>query len=145
MPAKKAELLPTPESIAAYVAKNASARAMAPMHGPMETVREDDYKGRHITVRTTYEIEVDGQPVTGHVNVSNGGEVAYHGLPNMKFDSAIQLVRKLIDQFPEDFQAAARQPRRTNRQRMSGMGGMTSRRAMLTKAKKKSRNKRDHR
>jgi len=141
MPAKNAEVLPTPESIAAYVKKNAAAPIMGPMHGPMKTVRQDDYKGHHITVRTSYEIDVDGQPVTGHINVSNGGEVAYHGLPNMKFDSAVDLVRRLIDQFPEDFQAVARR-RRGKGGAMSGMGAMSSTSGMRAKARKKSPTKR---
>ena len=71
--------------------------------GPIETVREDHYRGRHIVVRTTYEIAVDGRPVTGHLNVGNDGRVHYHAVPNLSFASAIDLVRQLIDTFPEDF------------------------------------------
>jgi hypothetical protein len=127
MPARVTEVLPTPESIAAYVTKNAG-EGMASMqgmhHGPLETVREDDYQGRHITVRTTYEIDVDGKPVTGHIDVSNDGQVAYHGLPNMSFDSAIDLVKRLIDHFPEDFQKGSR-PARKSKGAMSGMAGMS--------------------
>jgi hypothetical protein len=110
MPANNAEALPTPESIAAYVKKNAGAAKMAPMRGPIETVREDDYQGHHIVVRTTYRMQVDGKPVTGHIDVSNDGQVAYHGLPNMSFDSAIDLVKRLIDQFPEDFRPGGGMP-----------------------------------
>jgi hypothetical protein len=69
----------------------------------IETVREDDYKGHHIVVRTRYEIAVDGRPVTGHLGVTNDGRVHYHAVPNLSFPSAIAMVRRLIDAFPDDF------------------------------------------
>ena len=62
-------------------------------HGDgIETVREDDYKGHHIVVRTRYEIEVDDRPVTGHMGVTNDGRVHYHAVPNLSFPSAIAMV-----------------------------------------------------
>jgi hypothetical protein len=117
MPQNNAEALPTPKSIASYVKKNLPKAKMAPMHGHMESVREVDYKGHHIVVRTAYKIEVDGRPVTGHIDLSNDGQVAYHGLPTMSFDSAVELVASLIDHFPDDFSGTG--PRNT----MSGMAG----------------------
>ena len=69
----------------------------------IETVREDDYKGHHIVVRTRYEIEVDDRPVTGHMGVTNDGRVHYHAVPNLSFPSAIAMVHQLIDAFPDDF------------------------------------------
>jgi len=105
------EVLPTPESIAKYVKQNvAKAKKSSPMmrmmrhRGGQEIVREDDYKGHHIVVRTTYHIRIDGREVTGHVMLTNDGQVQYHGLPNRSFDSTIQLARSLIDNFPEDFE-----------------------------------------
>jgi hypothetical protein len=78
-------------------------------HGPhaerLETVREDTYQGHHIVVRTTYEIEVDGRPVTGHIALTNDGRVHYHPMPNLSFGSAVDMVRRLIDAFPDDFPA----------------------------------------
>ena len=62
-------------------------------------------KGHHIVVRTTYHIEVDGQTLTGHFAVSNDGQVHYHPVPNISFASAIDLVKQLIDLFPDDFSA----------------------------------------
>ena len=92
----KAEALPTPESIARYVKQNLqktkkATPMMAMMHheGGQEVVRQDDYKGHHIEVRTTYHITVDGNEVTGHLLVTNDGQVQYHGMPNYSFDSAI--------------------------------------------------------
>lgn len=37
------------------------------------------------------------------MTVDNGGRVHYHGLPTRDFPSAIDLVKKAIDFFPDDF------------------------------------------
>lgn len=46
-----------------------------------DSVREADYRGRHIVIRTTYRIEVGGKPVTGHMGVGNDRRVHYHPVP----------------------------------------------------------------
>ena len=75
-------------------------------HGiPMESTREATYYGHHIVIRTTYHIEVDGTPIEGHLGVTNDGQVHYHAVPNLSFASAVDLVKQLIDTFPEDFEA----------------------------------------
>lgn len=109
------EALPTRASIAKYVRQNVAkvkrASSMVKMRHHeegQEIVREDDYKGHHIVVRTVYRITVDGKKVTGHIMLTNDGQVQYHGLPNWSFDSAIQLARTLIDNFPEDFEKASK-------------------------------------
>jgi hypothetical protein len=75
--------------------------------GPHETVREATYRGHHIVVRTTYAIEVDGRPVEGHLGVTDDGRVHYHPVPNLAFPSAIDMVKQLIDVFPDDFAPGA--------------------------------------
>ena len=140
--------LPTPESIAAYVRKNAArvkkTESMT-MTGDPESVREADYRGHHITVRTTYHMEVDGKPLGGHLAVTNEGQVQYHGLPNYSFDSAIGLIQKLIDTFPEDFEKGGAPPpppaspgmgHDMAGMKMSGMGSKAA--AVKGKSKKKS-------
>jgi hypothetical protein len=99
----------SPEAIAEHVARQRSALArQGHEHGPaMESVREASHRGHHIVVRTTYHIEVDGAPLEGHVGVTNDGRVHSHALPNLDFASAVDLARRLIDAFPEDF---ARRP-----------------------------------
>jgi hypothetical protein len=75
-------------------------------HGmPMESTREATYDGHHIVIRTTYHIEVDGMPIEGHLGVTDDGQVHYHAVPNLSFASALDLVKLLIDTFPEDFEA----------------------------------------
>jgi hypothetical protein len=96
---------PDEKSIASYVKKNASKvkKILRHRHKISATLREAEYKGHHIVVRTTYEIRVDGSPVTGHMAVTNDGQVHYHPVPNVGFASAIDLVKQLIDVFPDDF------------------------------------------
>jgi hypothetical protein len=77
------------------------------VHGEhaIENVREAEHNGHSIVVRTRYQIEVDRKPVMLAVMVDNFGRVACHALPNYSFLSAIDLVKQLIDTFPEDFHA----------------------------------------
>jgi hypothetical protein len=102
---KRADLLGAadPERFATDVPANRPAGDGGHHHGPIETVREDTYRGHHIVVRTTYEITVDGEQVSGHLAVDNDGSVHYHPLPNYESPSAIGMVRALIDAFPDDF------------------------------------------
>ena len=105
MPTRKVMITPTATSIASYVKKNAMhvKTSQKHTHQKSESVREADHKGHHIIVKTHYEIEVDGHMVMGHMGVTNDGQVHYHPLPNLSFTSAIDLVRQLIDTFPDDF------------------------------------------
>lgn len=73
------------------------------MHGPIVSVREDSYNGHQIVIKTTYEITVDGEPLTAHVELSNDGSAHCHGLPAYRFLSVVDMVRALIDNFPDDF------------------------------------------
>lgn len=123
------EFLPSPESIAKYVKQNAkknssSMKAMMRSKGGQDTTREDDYKGHHIVIRTRYDITVDGQAVTGYIMLTNLGQVQYHGLPNYSFDSAVGLVRALIDNFPEDFVKEPGRRSSSGSGNGSPMGGM---------------------
>ncbi len=133
MPSNKSEALPTPTSISDYVTKNMSKGARSRMMmGDMDhsinqvSMRAADYKKHTITVKTMYHIEVDGRPVTGHIDVSNEGTISYHGLPNMSFNSTVDLIKMLIDQFPDDFPGPAKKVRAKAGAEMPGMkmGGM---------------------
>ena len=77
-------------------------------HDHGDSLREEHHKGHHIVVKTTYEVTVDGKKFTAPLGVSNAGTVQYHGIPNMGFASAIDLMKRIIDQFPEDFPGKAR-------------------------------------
>lgn len=65
--------------------------------------REDEYKGHRIVIETHYEITVDGRPVPTHLTVDNDGNVHCHDLPAYEFVSAVDMVRVLIDTYPDEF------------------------------------------
>jgi xanthine dehydrogenase molybdopterin-binding subunit B len=76
------------------------------LHGhdhPAESVREVTYKGHHIRIVTTYDISVDGVPITGHLLITNEGSVHYHAIPNQEFESMVDLVKRIIDLTPDGF------------------------------------------
>jgi hypothetical protein len=81
-------------------------------HHHHEIVRTDTYAGHQIVVRTTYEIEVDGRPVTAHMHIDNDGNVVCHAIPTYQSASMVEVVRRLIDVFPDDFPKPRRAPRR---------------------------------
>ena len=126
---------PTPKSIASYVKKHAPAVRKAQKHHDMSStsVREADYNGHHIVVTTTYRIEVDGIALMGHMGVTNDGSVHYHPIPNMRFTSAIDLVKQVIDVFPDDFAGRKRGSggRSMKMGGMSGAGKMVKRTARV--------------
>ena len=96
---------PTVKSIASYVKSNAARAKKAQQMRHMESVvnRETDYKGHHIVVQTKYQVQVDGKPLMGHIGVTDMGDVHYHPIPNLGFASALDMVKKIIDVFPDDF------------------------------------------
>jgi hypothetical protein len=102
-----------PDEIRKALAANAEQIANAGHahgSGDLSSMRYASYKGHQITVRTTYEITVDGRPFPIHVTVDNNGRVHYHGLPTRDFPSIIGLIQKAIDMFPKDFQEPTPKP-----------------------------------
>jgi hypothetical protein len=85
--------------------------------GPFKSVREVEYNGHKIAIYTQYEIRVDGEPFSGHVYVDNTGKVSTHALPAYSFASAVDLVKKIIDEFPDDFTTKEKKSSRSNSMR----------------------------
>ncbi|MFF1278805.1 hypothetical protein ACFVZC_36445 [Streptomyces marokkonensis] len=77
-------------------------------HGPLTSVRHDVFQGHHIMIRTTYEVTVDGAPLTAPLVVSDDGQVHSHALPTYEFLSATDTIRALIGNFPDDFPGGVR-------------------------------------
>ncbi len=71
--------------------------------GELTSVREVEHRGRKIVIRTTYEIEVDGQPYQGHARVDEDGRIHCHAIPYDTYSSAVDFVKQLIDLYPESF------------------------------------------
>ena len=67
------------------------------------SVRTAVHNGHTIEILTSYDVRIDGEPLEAHMGVSDDGNVHYHGLPNYFEASAIDLMRRVIDAFPEDY------------------------------------------
>ncbi|MFE4254267.1 hypothetical protein ACFRU3_33135 [Streptomyces sp. NPDC056910] len=72
-------------------------------HGPLTSIRQDEFQGHRIVIKTTYEVTVDGAPFAAPLMVSNDGHVHCHALPTYEFLSAVDTIRALIKNFPDDF------------------------------------------
>jgi len=90
-----------PVVLGAYLAGLPRAAHAHP--GPSESVREDNYKGHEIVVKTTYEVTIDGQMLPLHLSLGKDGSVHCHDLPNYVSGSMIDVLRRIIDVYPDDF------------------------------------------
>ena len=97
--------LAAPESVLEYVSHNAPAVRMAAHQHEAggEAIRETAYRGHRIVIGTSYRIEVDGRPLDIPLRVGNNGRVHYHALPNYAPPSAVDVVKRVIDAFPQEF------------------------------------------
>jgi hypothetical protein len=99
MKQRELEQLATPEQLSAALDlyQDELQRLHHSHHGPHESVRELTYKGHHIRIVTSYRIELDGRPITGHFLVNNAGQVHYHAIPNQEFPSAVDVIKRIVD------------------------------------------------
>ncbi len=75
-----------------------------PAHdGSLTTLRRTSHNGREIEVKTTYEISVDGRRLADHVSVAKDGSPYSHSCPYEQFSSMVDLVKRLVDLYPESF------------------------------------------
>jgi hypothetical protein len=68
-----------------------------PGNGTSTSVREFEHRGHRARIETTYRITIDGEPLVGHVEVLPSGEVHYHRFPQYAPDSAVDVVKAVID------------------------------------------------
>ena len=69
----------------------------------MESVRTATHCGHEIVVKICYEITVDGKSLASHLSVDDDGSVHSHALPEYAFTSAVDVVKKIIEAFPDEF------------------------------------------
>ena len=65
--------------------------------GTSTSVRELEHGGHHVRIETTYRISIDGQPLQGHIEVLPSGQVHYHRFPQYAPQSAVDVVKTIID------------------------------------------------
>ncbi|MFD0274367.1 hypothetical protein ACFVHB_10725 [Kitasatospora sp. NPDC127111] len=96
-----------PETLGRYLASIKPAHdhmgGMGHHAGHSSSVRTAEFEGRQIKIVTTYEVTVDGKPLTAGLDVDDDGMLSCHGLPAYQFTSALDTVRELIRKFPRHF------------------------------------------
>ena len=73
-------------------------------HGVTTSVRTAEHHGHTIESATRYEIRIDGRRVAIPLHVDNGGRVTCHAVPNYQSVSGVDVVKKVIDVYPDSFQ-----------------------------------------
>ena len=69
----------------------------------LRSVRTAEHAGHRIEIVTTYEISIDGRPVHIHASVGDDGLLRCHESPYARVRSALDLVKHLIDLYPDAF------------------------------------------
>ena len=77
-------------------------------HGNHEatSVRELTHNGHMIRIITTYKVEVDGKPADMHLSVDEDGQVFTHATPFVTYASAVDLMKEVMDAYPDAFSDA---------------------------------------
>ena len=73
-----------------------------------KSVRTFTYKGHAISITTMYQVRIDRRMVHLPLLVSQDGQVQSHAAPNYSQSSAVEMVKTLMDLFPEDFEKKQR-------------------------------------
>lgn len=98
MDPKKLKLAATPKAMGAYLQKTAATTEHS-MHAP--SIRTTEYHGHAISIETVYRVQIDGKAVKMPLMVDDSGNVHCHSLPNYQFQSAVDMVKAIVDIFPD--------------------------------------------
>ncbi len=105
MQPKKLTTAAAPAKLGDYLARTSERSSAHEAHGGgAELVRKDSYNGHAIEIRTTYEVFVDGKKIRAPLAVDASGQVHCHSLPNYQSASAVDMVKALIEGFPDEFE-----------------------------------------
>ena len=69
--------------------------------GKISGVRKSVHRGHVIEIKTMYEITIDGKPYRGHLEVGNDGRLYCHATPYHKYESAVDMMKRVIDLYPD--------------------------------------------
>jgi hypothetical protein len=78
----------------------------------MTSVREFTHAGHLVKITTSYRVEVDGQPIRPHLSVDEDGRVYTHATPFVTYASATDLMKTVIDAYPDSFSSYESNKRR---------------------------------
>jgi hypothetical protein len=68
-----------------------------------ESIRAFTHAGHEVRIITTYRVEVDGRSIQAHLSVDQSGEVYTHATPFVSYSSAVDLVKAILDAYPDAF------------------------------------------
>ncbi|MFT7649086.1 MAG: hypothetical protein ACI8Y4_003843 [Candidatus Poriferisodalaceae bacterium] len=71
----------------------------APEHGSIRRLTRDEHD---IEIHTHYKIVIDGEEFPDPFHVMNNGSVSYHGLPQYSTTSAVDLVKRIVDELIDE-------------------------------------------
>ena len=115
MDLKKLSTFASPKKLGAYLAKQSEKSHRHSPDGHGSSVRSFTHAGHKVSITTIYEIAIDGKPFEGTLGVGENGQVHCHSLPNYQTASAVDMVKYLIDIFPDDFEKTKRAPKKPAR------------------------------
>jgi hypothetical protein len=99
----------TPKALGDYLTR--LSKHTAHEHGAgAASIRRAEHGNHVIEIETTYRVRVDGKKVDLPLMVGDDGDVHCHALPNYQLSSALDLVKLLIDVFPESFPGPSKRP-----------------------------------
>jgi hypothetical protein len=67
------------------------------------SMRVFEHARHRVEVETIYRVKIDGKIVRIPLTVGADGRVSCHSIPNYATASALDMIKAVIDQFPEDF------------------------------------------
>jgi hypothetical protein len=102
MDAKKVLKAAAPKSLGSYLTKLSKKHEAMGGHS-MSSVRSAIHNGHSISLETVYVVTIDGKKTDISLMVGDDGQVHCHALPNYQLASALEMVKVIIDQFPDDF------------------------------------------
>ena len=91
----------------------------------LTSVRTACHAGRRIKITTTYKVEIDDHPIRFQADVDNEGCLHCHTMPYTTYTSAIDLVKSLVEHYPEALEEALKQHKQPSSKTSKQKGGRT--------------------
>lgn len=105
MDVKKLAKGATPAILGSYLKKRAASSHGHSAHKQhSSSSRITTHNGHKIVLETIYRVTIDGKKYDLGLLADDQGNVHCHSLPNYQLQSALDMVRAIVEQFPDDFE-----------------------------------------
>lgn len=122
-----------PRTLGTYVGR---VTKLHTSHSTHPNIRIAEHSGHHVELETIYRITVDGKRLKIPLMVDPDGQVHCHAVPNYQLSSALDMIKVVIDSFPEAFASPSKPGKGTGGH--TGHGGLPKRlRAAAAPARKR--------